>query len=160
MEIKEKLLSLIPRREEVKQIKVPDLKQYLVNGYEEIRQVKQENVRLENKLEEEKKNKQLYEGALVTLDEFKKRDDDNKLEIERLKQKIQNKEDEIDNINSELNTYKIKQHEYDKKLKSMDEEIKKSIEKFKKGLCNKIKNTKGNMSKEKIISITKDYWEE
>ena len=56
------------------------MKQYLVNGYEEIRQVKKENIELENQLEEEKKNKQLYEGALVTLSEFQQRDKDNKKE--------------------------------------------------------------------------------
>ena len=66
MEIKEKILSLIPRKQELKEIKVPDLKQYLINGYEEIRQVKKEKLELENKLEAEKKNKQLYDGALVT----------------------------------------------------------------------------------------------
>ena len=41
MNIKEKIVTLIPKKtENVKEIKVPDLKQYLVNGYEEIRQVK------------------------------------------------------------------------------------------------------------------------
>ena len=88
MNIKEKIVALIPKKQEsVKEIKVPDLKQYLVNGYEEIRQVKKENIELENQLEEEKKNKQLYEGALVTLSEFQQRDKDNKNEIDRLKNK-------------------------------------------------------------------------
>ena len=40
----------------------------------------------------------------------------------------------------------------------MNEEIKKGIENFKKGLCNKIKNTKGNMSKERTVNIIKEYW--
>lgn len=40
MNIKEKIVMLIPKKESAKEIKVPDLKQYLVNGYEEIRQVK------------------------------------------------------------------------------------------------------------------------
>ena len=44
MNIKEKIVMLIPKKENVKEIKVPDLKQYLVNGYEEIRQVKKENI--------------------------------------------------------------------------------------------------------------------
>ncbi len=56
MNIKEKIVTLIPKKtESVKEIKVPDLKQYLVNGYEEIRQVKKENIELENQLEEERK---------------------------------------------------------------------------------------------------------
>lgn len=158
MNIKEKIVALIPKKQEsVKEIKVPDLKQYLVNGYEEIRQVKKENIELENQLEEEKKNKQLYEGALVTLSEFQQRDKDNKNEINRLKNKIKEKEQEINNINSQLNTYKIKQIEYDKREKNLkneiNENVKTKIDILKDNICNKIKNTKGNLSKDKIIDI-------
>ena len=157
MNIKEKIVMLIPKKKSVKEVKVPDLKQYLVNGYEEIRQVKKENMELENQLEEEKKNKQLYEGALVTLSEFQQRDKDNKNEINRLKNKIKEKEQEINNINSQLNTYKIKQIEYDKREKNLkneiNENVKTKINILKDNICNKIKNTKGNLSKDKIIDI-------
>ena len=158
MNIKEKIVALIPKKQEsVKEIKVPDLKQYLVNGYEEIRQVKKENIELENQLEEEKKNKQLYEGALVTLSEFQQRDKDNKNEINRLKNKIKEKEQEINNINSQLNTYKIRQIEYDKREKNLkneiNENVKRKINILKDNICNKIKNTKGNLSKDKVIDI-------
>lgn len=158
MNIKEKIVALIPKKQEsVKEIKVPDLKQYLVNGYEEIRQVKKENIELENQLEEEKKNKQLYEGALVTLSEFQQRDKDNKNEINRLKNKIKEKEQEINNINSQLNTYKIRQIEYDKREKNLkneiNENVKRKINILKDNICNNIKNTKGNLSKDKVIDI-------
>lgn len=158
MNIKEKIVALIPKKQEsVKEIKVPDLKQYLVNGYEEIRQVKKENIELENQLEEEKKNKQLYEGALVTLSEFQQRDKDNKNEIDRLKNKIKEKEQEINNIKSQLNTYKIRQIEYDKREKNfkneINENVKRKINILKDNICNKIKNTKGNLSKDKVIDI-------
>ena len=157
MNIKEKIVMLIPKKESAKEIKVPDLKQYLVNGYEEIRQVKKENIELENQLEEEKKNKQLYEGALVTLSEFQQRDKDNKNEIDRLKNKIKEKEQEINNINSQLNTYKIRQIEYDKREKNLkneiNENVKRKINILKDNICNKIKNTKGNLSKDKVIDI-------
>ena len=157
MNIKEKIVMLIPKKESVKEIKVPDLKQYLVNGYEEIRQVKKENIELENQLEEEKKNKQLYEEALVTLSEFQQRDKDNKNEINRLKNKIKEKEQEINNINSQLNTYKIRQIEYDKREKNLkneiNENVKTKIDILKDNICSKIKNTKGNLSKDKVIDI-------
>lgn len=157
MNIKEKIVMLIPKKESAKEIKVPDLKQYLVNGYEEIRQVKKENIELENQLEEEKKNKQLYEGALVTLSEFQQRDKDNKNEINRLKNKIKEKEQEINNVNSQLNTYKIRQIEYDKREKNLkneiNENVKRKINILKDNICNKIKNTKGNLSKDKVIDI-------
>lgn len=150
MEIKEKILSLIPKKQEVREIKVPDLKQYLINGYEEIRQVKREKIELENQLEEQKKNEQLYNGALVTLEEFRRRDEENNKEILRLRDKIRDKQKEIDDINSKLNTYKIRQHEYDKKEKEYSENIEKEI-KIK--IIKNIKNRKGNLSKDTIINI-------
>ncbi len=169
MEIKEKILSLIPKKQEVREIKVPDLKQYLINGYEEIRQVKREKIQLENQLEEQKKNEQLYNGALVTLEEFRRRDEENNKEILKLRDKIRDKQKEIDDINSKLNTYKIRdkqkeiddinsklntykirQHEYDKKEKEYSENIEKEI-KIK--IIENIKNRKGNLSKDTIINI-------
>ena len=157
MNIKEKIAMLIPKKQSIKEIKVPDLKQYLINGYEEIRQVKRENIYLENQLEEEKKNKQLYEGTLVTLSEFQRRETENKNEINRLKNKIKEKEQEINNINSQLNTYKIKQIEYDKREKNLKNEINENVKVkvniLKDNICNKIKTAKGNLSKDKIIEI-------
>ena len=47
---------------DVQQIKVPDLKQYLLNGYKEIREVKNQNEQLQLKLEEESKYKLLYDN--------------------------------------------------------------------------------------------------
>ena len=85
-----KLIKLFDKKKEmiieetlpdVQHIKVPDLKQYLLNGYKEIREIKQENEQLQLKLEEEHKYKILYDGALVTLDEFKTREDENKNKI-------------------------------------------------------------------------------
>ena len=73
---------------DVQQIKVPDLKQYLLNGYKEIREVKQENEQLQLKLEEESKYKLLYDGALVTLEEFKTREEENTSREEKLHEAI------------------------------------------------------------------------
>lgn len=157
--IKEKILALIPKKQEIeaKEIKVPDLKQYLVNGYEEIRQVKQKNIELQDKLEEESKNKQLYEGTLVTLSEFQKRDEENKQEITRLENKLENKQKEIENLNSTLNTYKINEYEFNKRKSELENEIEKTVReklnKHKESLIQGIENTKGNLSKSKIISI-------
>lgn len=157
--IKEKILALIPKKQEteVKEIKVPDLKQYLVNGYEEIRQVKQKNIELQDKLEEGSKNKQLYEGALVTLSEFQKRDEENKKEITRLEDKLENKQKEIENLNSTLNTYKINEYEFNKRKSELENEIEEAIKEklntYKDNLIKEIENTKGNLSKSKIINI-------
>lgn len=64
-----------------RKIDVADLKQYITDGYNEIRAVKQQKEYLEARLEEEEKNKHLYNSTLVVLEEYKKRDEENKNEI-------------------------------------------------------------------------------
>lgn len=61
-----------------RKISVPDLKQYLVNGYEEIRQVRNKKEELQKKYEDALEYKKLYETTLLTLEEFEKRDNENK----------------------------------------------------------------------------------
>lgn len=142
---------------DVQQIKVPDLKQYLLNGYKEIREVKNQNEQLQLKLEEESKYKLLYDGALVTLEEFKKREDENKKQINNLQTKLNEKQEELYKLYDLVNTYKIKQLEVDKQSKNMDKVIKDNIDSsiidFKEKIIEAIKNTKGNISKDKVCNL-------
>lgn len=142
---------------DVQQIKVPDLKQYLLNGYKEIREVKQENEQLQLKLEEEHKYKLLYDGALVTLEEFKTREEENKNKINKLQTKLNEKQEELFKLNDLLNTYKIKQLEVDEQLKNTDKLIQNNIDSsiinFKETIIDLIKNTKGNISKDKVCNL-------
>lgn len=158
MKVKDKIVALIPKKQDnIQEIKVPDLKQYLVSGYEEIREVKKQNSILEKELEEQKKNELLYKATLVTLNEFRKRDEENKSEIEGLKNKIIDKNEEINNINNELNTYKIREQEVEVKKIQIEKEIENAEycarEELKKNLKNKVKETKGNLSKDKVVKI-------
>ena len=134
MKIKEKVISLIPRRKQkdeiidetalmVEKIEVPDLKHYIVKGYEEIHQVKQEKEELENKLEEQEKYKQLYEATLVTLSEYNDKDNENKNRIQKLNNTINNKNNEIDELNEKINTYTIKMREVNEKEKNLNKKL-------------------------------------
>lgn len=142
---------------DVQQIKVPDLKQYLLNGYKEIREVKQENEQLQLKLEEESKYKLLYDGALVTLEEFKTREEENKNKINELQTKLNEKQEELYKLNDLLNTYKIKQakvNEQEKNISSLvQDNIDLAISNFKDIVIETIKNTKGNISKDKLCNL-------
>lgn len=131
---------------DIRTIQVPDLKQYIVNGYEEIREVKAANIELQKQIDEEKKYKMLYENALVTVDEFNKIKEDDKKEIERLKIILNKNDKKIYELNSELNNYKIAEREFTKKARK---EAVKTIE-------DKIIETKGNLSKEKVLRIIRD----
>lgn len=144
---------------DVQQIKVPDLKQYLLNGYQEIREIKQENEQLQLKLEEKSKYKLLYDGVLVTLEEFKTREEENKNKINELQTKLNEKQEEIYKLNDLVNTYKIKQLQVDEQLKNTDNLIQDNIDSaimnFKATIIDLIKNTKGNISKDKVCNLIK-----
>ena len=155
---KEKAEMIIEEKlPDVQQIKVPDLKQYLLNGYEEIREVKNQNEQLQLKLEEQSKYKLLYDGALVTLEEFKTREKEDKDKINNLQTKLNEQQEEIYKLNDLLNTYKIKQLQVDEQLKNTDNLIQDNIDSaimnFKATIIDLIKNTKGNISKDKVCNL-------
>lgn len=144
----------------IQEVKIPDLKEYLVNGFREIREEKAKNEELELKLEEESKYRMLYKGALVTLDEFNRREKENQNKITELKGKLEQKRQEIERLNSSINTYKIKSYELDKQKQEIDKMIQErtnsAIINSKETIIDLIKNTKGNISKNKICKLIQE----
>jgi len=140
-----------------RKISIPDLKQHFIDGYEEIRQVKNENRDLQEQIEKDKKYKEEYETALVLVEEYKKRDEENKLDIRKLESKISERDEKINNLNDIINTYKIKEHEILKKEKEIDIQIKDAkkhaIDDFKDNLENEINSLRGNISKSKLLTL-------
>ena len=140
-----------------RKIAIPDLKQYLINGYNEIREVKKEKEELEKELEDTKKYKDLYDSTLVVLNEFKDRDEENKNIQIKTENKIKEKEKEISDLKEQINTYKILEIETNKKIENIEkikqEEKNNGIKEYKEKLVEEINNTKGNISKSKLIGI-------
>lgn len=137
----------------VQEIKVIDLKQYLVNGYNEIRQVKQKLEEKEEELEKEKLYKIKYDATLVTLDEFKNRDDENKEKIKKIEQKIIEKNEEIYELNSKLNSLIISERENKKKYDNQYVIVKQELlEKMK----TKLENKKGNLSRKEFLKMLEE----
>lgn len=146
--------------ENIKMIAVPDIREYMIQGYKEIEQVKQDKEAMErsrnNYKQDAEKFEKLYDATLVTLNEFKQRDErntkkitelENKLEAEMEFSKQDNKiqKDEINKLQEEI----IVLNNKNGKLKNTTKEI------IKNQLTEKIKKTKGNLSKNKIIEIIK-----
>lgn len=140
-----------------RKIAVPDLKQYLINGYNEIREVRKEKEELKNELENEKKYKELYDATLVTLNEFKTRDEENKKIQIKMDKEIIEKEIKIADLKEEVNNYKILETETNKKIENIEkikqEEKNNGIKEYKQKLIEEINNTKGTISKSKLIGI-------
>lgn len=140
-----------------RKITVPDLKQYLIKGYDEIREVKKEKEILKEDLEKAKKFEDLYNSELVVLNEFKERDEENKIIQIKLENKINEKETEIKNLKEQVNTYRIIEIETNKKIDNIEkikkEEKNNSIKEYKEKLIEEINNTKGTISKSKLFSM-------
>lgn len=140
-----------------RKITVPDLKQYLIKGYDEIREVKKEKEILKEDLEKAKKFEDLYNSTLVVLNEFKERDEENKIIQTKLENKIDEKETEIKNLKEQINTYRIIEIETNKKIDNIEkikkEEKNNGIKEYKEKLIEEINNTKGTISKSKLVSI-------
>lgn len=140
-----------------RKIAVPDLKQYLIEGYEEIREVKKQKEDLKEELENAKKYKELYDATLITLNEFKTRDEENKKIQTKMDKEISEKEIKIADLKEEVNTYKILETETNKKIENIEkikqEEKNNAIKEYQKKLIEEINNTKGPISKSKLISI-------
>lgn len=153
-------ITVIDDNEELpdfRKIAVPDLKQYLIEGYEEIREVKKQKEDLKEELENAKKYKELYDATLITLNEFKTRDEENKEIQIKMDKEIIEKEIKITDLKEEVNTYKILETETNKKIENIEkikqEERNNAIKEYQEKLIEEINNTKGPISKSKLISI-------
>ena len=140
-----------------RKIAIPDLKQYLIEGYEEIREVKKQREELKEELEDTKKYKDLYDATLVTLNEFKTRDEENKEIQTKMDREIIEKEIKIADLKEEVNNYKILETETNKKIENIEkikqEEKNNAVKEYKEKLIEVINNTKGTISKSKLIGI-------
>lgn len=171
---KEKIINLLKKKNEndtinitvvdnnkelpdFRKIAVPDLKQYLIKGYEEIRQVKKEKEELEEKIEEAKKYEHLYKASLVTANEYEKRCEETNELLKKYKSKLAWKNKEYDELEEELNDYKIQENELKKKQEEIEKIVidrsVKAIDEYKEKLIKELNNYKGNISKSKLINI-------
>lgn len=143
-----------------REIDVADLKQYITEGYNEIRAVKQQKKYLEERLEEEQKNKHLYNSTLVVLEEYKKRDEENKNEINFLKERYKKEQEKNYVLQEQINNYTISLETLQNESKQLEKEITKKvkdeIENIKEKICEKIQRVKGNISKNQVCKIIRE----
>lgn len=138
-----------------RKISVPDLKQYLVEGYNEIREVKEEREELKDKLENALKYKELYEASLVTTNEFKKRDEENQIKIKKLEEQKELKIQENYKLKEIINDYKILEKQIQEKEEKIEinkaEKLAKKL--LKEIIIKEISDIKGNISKSKLFDL-------
>lgn len=126
------------------QIKVPDIKEYLVREYEAAKDRELEIERLENEIEAGKELKLKYDAAMVTLKEYKDRLDSEEAKRDKLRQKITEERAAKHEAQDELNSYKIRFHEVNRTKDELRDEV---IGDVKKTIKEALLSHKGNLSK-------------
>lgn len=150
MKLFSKKNNLVVKENEIQAIKVRDLKEYLVKDFEEIKIKEQTIDKLESEIEELKKIEIKYNATLITLEEFNARVLREKDKNIRLEQKITEKNKEIAKLNEEKNNCLIREKIAIDKIENTKDFI---IPEFKEKIKKVIDNTKGNLSKKKVIEL-------
>lgn len=131
-------------------ISVPDIKDYLVKEYERVNELKHQNELLEAQIENAREVKLKYDATLVTLDEYSKRLQTAKIEIQRERERTEKARQEADRQRDLVNSYKIQFNNAALTKEQIRDEI---ISEVKNGLIEQISNFKGNLSKTIVREI-------
>lgn len=131
-------------------VAIPDIKQYLVEEYERVNELKLINEGLEQELEKSQEVKIKYDAALVTLDEYSRRLKSTELSIAKEKEKTENVKRELKAAIDEVNSYKIKLSHAALTKEELKEEIREDL---KTEIISKINNHKGNLSKKIVCEL-------
>lgn len=150
MKLFSKKNNLVVKENEIQAIKVRDLKEYLVKDFEEIKIKEQTIDKLESEIDELKKIEIKYNATLITLEEFNARILREKDKNIRLEQKITEKNKEIAKLNEEKNNCLIREKIANDKIEDTKNFV---IPEFKEKIKKAIDDTKGNLSKKKVIEL-------
>ena len=150
MKLFSKKNELVVKNNEIQTIQVRDLKEYLVNDFEQIKTSEQIIENLKSQIEELDKIKIKYDATLITLEEFDARVLREKEKNIKLEQQIKEKNEEIAKLNEEKNNCLIRERIANDKIENTKDFI---ISKFKEQIKQVINEQKGTLSKKKIIDL-------
>lgn len=150
MKLFSKKNELVVKNNEIQTIQVRDLKEYLVKDFEQIKTSEQIIENLKNQIEELNKIKIKYDATLITLEEFDARVLREKDKNVKLEQQIKVKNEEIAKLNEEKNNCLIREKIANDKIENTKDFI---ISEFKEQIKQVINNTKGTLSKKKVIDL-------
>lgn len=150
MKLFSKKNELVVRNSEIQSIQVRDLKEYLVRDFEQIKTSEQIIENLKLRIEELNEIKIKYDATLITLEEFDARVLREKEKNIKLEQQIKEKNEEIAKLNEEKNNCLIRERIANDKIENTKDFI---ISELKEQIKQVINNTKGTLSKKKVIDL-------
>ncbi len=144
-----------------KKVSVNDIKQYLVDEFENTKSLQNQVYDLQDKIKKCAETQLKYDTTLLTLDEYKKRLEEKDRRIKNLDRDIEDYERRIKNINSakndEILKYKKLEKMYDELKSKFDSKLEKELKNktlsYREDIIEKVNNLKGRISKQQIIDL-------
>ena len=144
-----------------KKVSVNDIKQYLVDEFENTKSLQNQVYDLQDKIKKCAETQLKYDTTLLTLDEYKKRLEEKDRRIKSLDRDIEAYERQIKNINSakndEILKYKKLEKMYDELKSKFDSKLEKELKNktlsYREDIIEKVQNLKGHISKQEIIDL-------
>ena len=144
---------LLPeKKQEMQTIPIRDLKEYLVEDFQKIKENEIIISNLKDRIDVLEKVELKYNATLITLEEFDSRIAREEEKVIKLEDKILTYKEEIKKLEEEKNNYIIKERQALDKLNVARKTI---INEYQDKLINCINSEKGTLSKKRICEIIK-----
>lgn len=144
-------LSIIPRKFN-KKVSVADIKQYLVDEFDNSKKLQNNIYVLQDELKKSKEYEAKYELSLITLDEYKSRMKSTVDRNKQLEEQIKVFQNTIKEKTYEISNLKLENKKMEQHIKNIEKDVKKDIiNEFKE----KVKNLKGHIKKDDVLKLFK-----
>ena len=142
--------SIVPKYK--KKVSVADIKQYLVEEFDNNRELQNSVYQLQDELKNAKEYEVKYSLSLTTLEEYKNRVNSVKDRNKQLEEQIKTLQETITQKTYEINDLKLENKKMEKHINNIEKDIRKEfINEFKE----KVKELKGNITKSKLLCLFK-----
>ena len=142
--------NIVPKYK--KKVSVADIKQYLVDEFDNNKKLQNSVYQLQDELKKAKEYEIKYNLSLTTLEEFKNRVTDVKERNEQLEEQIKVLQETIKQNEYKISDLKLENKKMEKHINNIEKDIKKEIiDEFKE----KVKELKGHLKKDDILKLFK-----
>lgn len=144
-------LSIVPKKF-TKKVSVADIKQYLVDEFNNNKSLQNNVYKLQDELKKAKEYEVKYELSLTTLEEFKTRVENGKTRNKQLEKQIKVFQNTIKEQTYKISDLKLENKKMENHIKNIEKDIKKDIIKEYK---EKVNNLKGHIKKDDVLKLFK-----
>ena len=142
-------LAIIPKKYK-KKVSIADIKQYLVDEFDNNKKMQNEIYKLQDELKVAKEFEAKYTLTLTTLEEYKERLKDKSNRNSQLNEQITMLQETIKNQKYEINDLTLENKKMEKHINNIKKDV---IKEVKEEYKEKISNLKGHIKKDEILKL-------